>query len=180
MTPTRSGPANCIPRTSRVVRGVKQVLPRRSQLSAIMWVMEEELAYQVSLASDGSGDALAAEALAVLVNQRLRREGNVARCNSADVRGALVVAASPVLGGVTEREFVLRACSIRSLKLSRTSMRATSARYANRRESEPVECQSCSSSATLFRARPRPVRNQLERQHRTHAGSRSRRSLTLR
>jgi hypothetical protein len=69
----------------------------------LRYVMEEGLVYQASLASDGSGDALTAEALAVLVNQRLQREQNVARCSSEDVRSALAVAASPVFGGVTER-----------------------------------------------------------------------------
>ncbi len=69
----------------------------------LRYVMEEGLAYQSTLANDGSGDALTPESLAVLVNQRLQREGNVARCSSDDVRGALAVAASPVFGGVTER-----------------------------------------------------------------------------
>jgi len=48
--------------------------------------MAEGLAYQESLGSDGTGDSLTPEALAVLVNQRLEREGN-----------------APVFGGVRER-----------------------------------------------------------------------------
>jgi DNA primase len=65
----------------------------------LRYVMEEGLAYQESLA-DG-GDALSADALAVLVNQRLGRETDAARCSVADVRAALAFAASPVVGGVS-------------------------------------------------------------------------------
>jgi hypothetical protein len=68
----------------------------------LRYVMEEGLAYQESLTNDGSGDALTAEALAVLVNQRLQRENNLARCSSADVNRALAVATSPVFSGATE------------------------------------------------------------------------------
>jgi hypothetical protein len=68
----------------------------------LRYMMEEGLAYQESLANDGSGDALTAEALAVLVNQRLQRENDLARCSSADVHNALAVATSLVFGGATQ------------------------------------------------------------------------------
>lgn len=68
----------------------------------LRYVMEEGLAYQESLANDGSGDALTPEALTVLVNQRLQRENDLARCSSADVRNALAVATSLVFGGATQ------------------------------------------------------------------------------
>lgn len=68
----------------------------------LRYVMEEGLAYQESLADDGSGDALTPEALTVLVNQRLQRENDLARCSSADVRNALAVATSLVFGGATQ------------------------------------------------------------------------------
>lgn len=68
----------------------------------LRYVMEEGLAYQESLADDGSGDALTPEALTVLVNKRLQRENDLARCSSADVRNALAVATSLVFGGATQ------------------------------------------------------------------------------
>jgi len=40
--------------------------------------------------------------LAVLVNQRLQREENLARCSAADVRRALAVATSLVFSGASE------------------------------------------------------------------------------
>ena len=73
---------------------------------ALRYVMEEGLAYQTSLGAAGRGGSdgvLTAEALTILVNQRLAREGDIARCNVDDVRAALAVASSAVFAGVSER-----------------------------------------------------------------------------
>lgn len=68
---------------------------------ALQYAMEEGLAYQKSLATeDGQvADALVtAEALTLLVNQRMAREGMLGRCSNDDIRSALALATSDLLG----------------------------------------------------------------------------------
>jgi DNA primase len=68
---------------------------------ALQYAMQEGLAYQKSLAAEGGppDDALlTVEALTLLVNQRMSREGMLGRCSNDDIRAALTVATSASVG----------------------------------------------------------------------------------
>jgi hypothetical protein len=68
---------------------------------ALRYAMEEGLAYQSALATEAEPpeDALlTAEALTLLVNQRMSREGMLGRCSNDDIRSALVLATSKAVG----------------------------------------------------------------------------------
>jgi DNA primase len=69
---------------------------------AWQYAMAEGLAYQESLGAEAVVSAddglVTAEVLALLVNQRMAREGMVGRCSVADARAAMAFASSPGIG----------------------------------------------------------------------------------
>jgi hypothetical protein len=66
--------------------------------------MQEGLAYQASLAAQTGpldDEFLTVEALTLLVNQRMAREGMLGRCSNADVRSAIALATTDLFGLVS-------------------------------------------------------------------------------
>ncbi len=80
---------------------------RERAIIALRYSLEEGLAYQTSLTpADGQAQRpvnapLTIEALTMLVNQRLDREGDSGRVNVDDVRSAMALASHPALGLVS-------------------------------------------------------------------------------
>jgi bifunctional non-homologous end joining protein LigD len=64
---------------------------------ALTYALQQGLAYQTSLATEGAAiDApLTVDALTMLVNERMAREGMLGRCSTADIAGVVAVAGSP-------------------------------------------------------------------------------------
>jgi hypothetical protein len=64
---------------------------------ALTYALQQGLAYQTSLATDGAAiDApLTVDALTMLVNERMACEGMLGRCSTADIAGVVAVARSP-------------------------------------------------------------------------------------
>jgi hypothetical protein len=68
-------------------------------------MLEEGLKYQRSLCEADTqvqhvNAPLSVDSLTLLVNQRLEREGDLARASLDDIRAAIAVAASPLIGAV--------------------------------------------------------------------------------
>lgn len=78
----------------------------RQRASVVLrFMLEEGLSYQRSLCQSDTQvqqvkATLSVDSLTLLVNQRLEREGDLARASQDDIRAAIAVAASPLVGAV--------------------------------------------------------------------------------
>jgi len=73
----------------------------------LRFMLEEGLAYQRSLCEadtqvQGVNAPLSVDSLTLLVNQRLEREGDLARASQDDVRAAIAIGVSPLIGAVRQ------------------------------------------------------------------------------
>jgi bifunctional non-homologous end joining protein LigD len=80
----------------------------RQRASLVLrFMLEEGLTYQRSLCKADAqvqhvNAPLSVDSLTLLVNQRLEREGDLARASQDDIRAAIIVAASPLVGAVQQ------------------------------------------------------------------------------
>lgn len=88
--------------------GRRRVCRRRAGV-VLRFMLEEGRNYQRSLSQSDTqvqqvNAPLSVDSLTLLVNQRLEREGDLARASQDDIRTAIAVTASPLVGAVHQTE----------------------------------------------------------------------------